>query len=310
MSDLIRLTGLRARGRHGVFAHEREHGQDFLVDIDVPGDLGVPGATDELADTVDYGALAQIAVDVVTGPPKDLIESVAADIAQRCLEHCPTATVTVHKPEAPIPHAFADVSVTVTRTRSAELAAAPAGRLQAILALGANLGEPLDALRRAVASLDRHPRIAVEAASGVWRTAPVGPAGQPDYLNAAVRVAAELTPPELLAACQGIEAASGRVREVRWGARTLDIDLIRCAEQGSDLDDPAAELVLGTPVLDLPHPLAAERAFVLAPWSEIAPDARVRTGAGTAPIASALDSALASVREDGGVFERLDEDLS
>ena len=117
MTDHITLTGLRVRGTHGVFDHEKRDGQDFVVDVTVW--LAVPG-TDELADTVDYGALASRVATIVGGPSRDLIETVATEVAEDLMrwdERLHTTEVTVHKPNAPIPLTFADVAVTVRRSR-------------------------------------------------------------------------------------------------------------------------------------------------------------------------------------------------
>jgi dihydroneopterin aldolase len=118
-TDRITLTGLRARGFHGVFPHEREQGQTFLVDVVLTVDTGPAAASDELADTVDYGAIADAIVAQVEGEPRNLIESLADRIAQSCLEHAGVhrVEVTVHKPDAPITAHFEDVAVTVVRTR-------------------------------------------------------------------------------------------------------------------------------------------------------------------------------------------------
>lgn len=112
--DTISLTGLRARGRHGVYEFEREQGQEFVVDAVLELDLSAAAHSDELSDTVDYGALATRLVEVVTGPPVRLIETLAQRLAQECLadQRVRAATVTVHKPQAPIEHEFADVAVT------------------------------------------------------------------------------------------------------------------------------------------------------------------------------------------------------
>lgn len=115
--DRIALSGLRVRGRHGVLPEERRDGQDFVVDAVLDVDLRPAGASDDLADTVDYGVLAQRLAAVVTGDPVDLLETLAGRLAQVCL-HDPrvrSAQVTVHKPSAPIPLNVADVSVTVVR---------------------------------------------------------------------------------------------------------------------------------------------------------------------------------------------------
>ncbi|MEV0327582.1 dihydroneopterin aldolase [Micromonospora echinospora] len=120
MSDRITLTGLRARGRHGVYDFEREQGQEFVVDTVLELDLGPAARSDAVTDTVHYGELAGRLVAVVTGEPVNLIETLADRLLDVCLAdpRVAAATVTVHKPEAPVPHAFTDVAVTMTRTRS------------------------------------------------------------------------------------------------------------------------------------------------------------------------------------------------
>lgn len=119
MADRIELRGLTVRGQHGVYDHERADGQDFVVDVTVWIDLVDAAASDDLADTCDYAALAQLAVDVVSGPPRKLIEAVGADIADRVMDdqRVHAVEVVVHKPQAPIPHQFADVAVVIRRSR-------------------------------------------------------------------------------------------------------------------------------------------------------------------------------------------------
>jgi 2-amino-4-hydroxy-6-hydroxymethyldihydropteridine diphosphokinase len=133
---------------------------------------------------------------------------------------------------------------------------------QAILSLGSNLGDRERNLREAVADIARLPGVTVDATSGLVETVAIKPSGAdesaPSYLNAVVRVTTSLTARELLTALGAIETNHGRVREVRWGDRTLDIDIVTYGdEQQND------------PQLTLPHPRAAERAFVLVPWLEI-----------------------------------------
>jgi len=119
VTDRIELRGLTVRGNHGVFDHERRDGQDFVVDITVWLDLAAAAASDDLADTVDYGALAQRAADVVAGPPRNLIETVAAEIADGVMadDRLHAVEVVVHKPDAPIPLSFSDVAVVARRSR-------------------------------------------------------------------------------------------------------------------------------------------------------------------------------------------------
>lgn len=119
MTDRIELRGLRVRGSHGVFPHERRDGQDFVVDITVWLDLAPAAASDDLADTLDYGALAQRAAGIVGGEPCDLIEAVAGRVAEDVMTDVRVQAVEVvlHKPQAPIPLEFADVAVVARRSR-------------------------------------------------------------------------------------------------------------------------------------------------------------------------------------------------
>jgi dihydroneopterin aldolase len=116
----IELRGLRVRGYHGVYDFERAEGQDFLVDVELELDLAAAVASDDVADTVHYGQLAERLAAVVAGAPVNLLETLADRLLAVCLEdrRVAAATVTVHKPQAPIPHEFADVAVTLHRSRS------------------------------------------------------------------------------------------------------------------------------------------------------------------------------------------------
>jgi dihydropteroate synthase len=152
-----------------------------------------------------------------------------------------------------------------------------ADRGDAVLAIGSNLGDRLGTLRQAVAEIGQLPDTEVLAVSPVYETVPVGGPAQPDYLNAVLMVRTGLRPRDLLDRLNRIEAARGRVREVRFGPRTLDIDIISYADQTSD-----------DPVLTLPHPRAHERAFVLAPWHDIDAGA-VLPGGSVADLLAGLD---------------------
>ncbi len=119
MADRIELRGLTVRGRHGVFDHERADGQDFVADITVWIDLVDAAASDDLADTYDYGVLASHAAAVIAGPARNLIETVAGEIADDVMKdpRVHAVEVTLHKPQAPIPQTFGDVAVVARRSR-------------------------------------------------------------------------------------------------------------------------------------------------------------------------------------------------
>lgn len=120
--DEIVLTGLTVFGRHGVYAHEREEGQEFVIDLRLQLSLEQAATSDDVADTVHYGELAERVAAVVSGEPVNLIETLAARVADVALDdrRVQGVSVTVHKPHAPIPLTFADVAVTVHRTRAPE----------------------------------------------------------------------------------------------------------------------------------------------------------------------------------------------
>lgn len=136
--------------------------------------------------------------------------------------------------------------------------------MKAVIALGANLGNPDEQMALAIALLRE--ALDLKALSTIIRTAPVGGPAQPDYLNAVCIAESDLPATQLLALLNGIEKSLGRVRDERWGPRTIDLDLI---QYGAILSS-AAELTL-------PHPRAHERRFVLEPWFEIEPDATLLT---------------------------------
>ncbi|MFD4831092.1 2-amino-4-hydroxy-6-hydroxymethyldihydropteridine diphosphokinase [Streptomyces sp. SID4919] len=153
----------------------------------------------------------------------------------------------------------------------------------AVLSLGSNLGNRLETLQGAVDALEDTPGLRVKAVSPVYETEPWGvdPRSQPSYFNAVVLIRTTLPPGSLLERAQAVEEAFERVRDARWGPRTLDVDIVAYADVTSD-----------DPVLTLPHPRAHERAFVLAPWADIDPGAEL-------PGHGAVGDLLAGVTREG-----------
>ncbi|MFE9020627.1 2-amino-4-hydroxy-6-hydroxymethyldihydropteridine diphosphokinase [Streptomyces sp. NPDC007808] len=156
---------------------------------------------------------------------------------------------------------------------------------RAVLSLGSNLGNRLETLQGAVDALADTPGLRIKGVSPVYETEPWGvePGSQPSYFNAVVVLKTTLPPSSLLERAQAVEEAFHRVRDERWGARTLDVDIVSYADLVSD-----------DPQLTLPHPRAHERAFVLAPWHDLDPEARL-------PGRGAVADLLGTVTREGVV---------
>ncbi|MFC3690213.1 2-amino-4-hydroxy-6-hydroxymethyldihydropteridine diphosphokinase [Aquipuribacter hungaricus] len=282
--DQVAVRGIRGRGTHGVLAHEKRDGQEFSVDVVLHVPTLRAGSTDDLADAVDYSVVAQKAHAVLVGPSLDLVEAVAGRIAAEVMAdpRLVAVDVTVHKPQAPVGVPFDDVTVTVRRTRDDVRAdTPPEAPVRAVLALGANLGDPYATLHEAVLDLSVLDGVSVVEASPVVDSAPVGGPEQGRYLNAVVLVDTTLSPRALLHACQDVETAHGRAREVRWGPRTLDVDVVTYGDLRLDAHE-----------LGLPHPMAAGRRFVLLPWSMVDASAVLSEHGFTRPVAELLEDLL------------------
>ena len=349
---IIALKGLGALANHGVYDFERDRSQRFSADIVMW--VETAGAADDIAATVSYADIADEAMAVLTGTAVDLIETLAETIASRVMSHegVVGTEVTVHKPDAPIDHPFADVSVTVRAGQTdamplslsfkgiyeAEDGSVLTGEIEAyghaqapspaeqeqsgalptrrdvqaahaapahdaarpehlrsrrvVLAIGGNLGDVPVTLMHTVEALSYMEGFQIDDVSPIMRTKPVlapGQAPQPDYWNAVVVGSAIATPDELFAQTSRIERELGRERHERWGARTVDIDIIQI--EGLASSDP---------VLTLPHPRAKERAFVLAPWLLCEPDA-VLEGVGH------VSDLLADTPDREGIIDAVDD---
>ncbi|MFF9091029.1 2-amino-4-hydroxy-6-hydroxymethyldihydropteridine diphosphokinase [Streptomyces sp. NPDC014991] len=159
----------------------------------------------------------------------------------------------------------------------------------AVVSIGSNLGNRLETLQGAVDALEDTPGVRVKAVSPVYETEPWGvtPGSQPSYFNAVVVLRTTLPPASLLERAHAVEEAFHRVRDERWGPRTLDVDIVAYADVTSD-----------DPHLTLPHPRAHERAFVLAPWHDVDPQARLAGRGAVADLLSAVTREGVEPRED------------
>ena len=256
--DQIIIGDLRVVATVGALAHERQQPQPLRIDLVVHADLSEAGRTDELGATVDYGSVASRVAELAAATRPTLLERLAEEIAGVVLgfDRVDAVDVTVTKLRPPIPLGL-DSTAVVVRRRSADLELPDRARRRALLALGTNLGDREGYLRLAIDALE-----GVVATSQVFETSPVGgPTDQGAYLNMAVEIETSLDPFALLRRCQRIEALADRQRTVRWGPRTLDVDLLF-----------HGDAVISSPELTLPHPRLAERRFVLAPLEELAPE--------------------------------------
>lgn len=269
LADRIELTGLTATGHHGVYDHEREDGQDFTVDITLHTRTGRAAASDDLDETISYADVADRVVEIITGEPVSLIETLAEQIAAAALGTGALAVdVTVHKPSAPIPHAFSDASVSIRRLDV--LLQPPKPAAEVVVSIGSNLNDPVTQVEVGAGKLakvleyEQMSRTRVTAAE----VAP-GQPSQPNYINAVMIGSTTLSPLALLAELQRIEDEQGRTRETRWGPRTLDLDLVSYKVAGD-------EVTSDNPDLTLPHPRAHLRSFVMEPWAEVDPWGKLR----------------------------------
>ncbi len=250
--DRITVEGIEIYAYHGVFDSEKREGQKFFLSITMETDLHPAATADDLTLSTHYGEVTNLCVETATKQSYDLIETVAEKCAEAVLlsfDRVRRVTVTVSKPNAPIAHPFQDVRVEVTR-----------GWHTVFLSYGSNLGDKRQYIRNGLDALRADAKIRFLKDSGLFETEPYGGVEQDDFLNGACKIETLYTPQELLAVLHGIEAAADRKREVHWGPRTLDLDILF-------YDD----LVLDTEELTIPHPDLCNRAFVLAPMCRIAP---------------------------------------
>lgn len=248
----IKITDLEIFANHGVLKEENVLGQKFILSIEL--DIPTTGR-DKLEDTIDYGAVCAFAEEFLQRKTYDLIETAAAKLAKRLMLKFPKAarvSVELKKPWAPVKMHVGCVS-----------AKAEALWHKAYIAVGSNLGDRRDHANRAKDAIDADKHCKVIKTAPLIETKPVGYTDQNDFLNGCIEIQTLLEPFELLDLLHKIEDADGRTREIHWGPRTIDLDIIF-------FDD----LVLNTPTLTIPHKEMTSRYFVLKPLSDLAPHMR------------------------------------
>ena len=253
--DEIQIRDLEVFANHGVFPEETRLGQKFLLSLTMYTDTRKAGTGDCLEDSIDYGAVSHFMTDYMKQHTWKLIEAAAEYLAEELLLRYPLLkgiTLELKKPWAPVGLPLDTVAVKITRFWH-----------RAYLGLGSNLGDKEAYLNQAVKALDETRGCQVEKVSSYLVTEPYGGVEQDDFLNACLCLKTYLSPEELLRRLHEIEQDAHRERIIRWGPRTLDLDILL-------YDD----LILETEELILPHMDMENREFVLKPLSEIAPNLR------------------------------------
>ncbi|MDE5558172.1 MAG: 2-amino-4-hydroxy-6-hydroxymethyldihydropteridine diphosphokinase [Ruminococcus sp.] len=250
--DEIRIDNLKIFAHHGVFQHENINGQNFFVNAVLYTDTEKSGTLDELECSTDYGSVCEFIRDIMTKNTFKLIETVANNMAIEILKNFPLVKgvdIEIKKPEAPIEMEFESVSVKVHRSWH-----------DVVIALGSNMGDRRNYIETAIRQLENSGYVKDIKVSELIETEPYGYTEQADFLNGALFCHTYLSPDSLLEFLHSIENNFGRTRKIRWGERTLDLDIIFYDNE-----------IIDTPDLTIPHIDMCNRYFVLKPVSEIVP---------------------------------------
>lgn len=250
--DKITVDRLKIFCNHGVYEEEKKNGQNFYVSAVLFLDTYPAGTSDDLSRSVNYAELCHSITKFMQGNRYNLIEAAAENLAAYILAENPAVRaleLTVHKPEAPIGFPFENVSVTIYREWQ-----------KAYVALGSNIGDCRTFLDNAVEKISENPAVRLLKKSSYILTKPYGGVEQDDFLNGCVELETYLSPKHLLEFLHTVENEAGRTREVHWGPRTLDLDIILYGDK-----------IINSGFLTVPHCDMQNRMFVLEPLCEIAP---------------------------------------
>lgn len=251
--DKIYINNLEFIGFHGVFSEEKKLGQKFLVSLELTVDTREAGKTGDLTKSVHYGLVAQDVEKLFLEKSIDLIETCAENIAEMVLkkyELVKEVKVIVKKPWAPLQMHFENVAVEITRKWH-----------RVYLSLGSNIGNKRKNILEAIRKIGELENTEVVKSSTILETEPFGYLEQDNFLNTCLEVKTLMTAQEFLKEILQIELDMGRVREIKWGPRIIDIDILFYDKEIIEEDN-----------LAVPHPWICEREFVLDPLSEIAPN--------------------------------------
>ena len=250
--DEIRIKQLEVFAHHGVFPEENRLGQKFVINAALRTSLRRAGLTDDLTQSMDYGAVCAEIQAFLTQNTFQLLETAAEKLCAHLLQTLPlldSIVLEIEKPWAPIGLPLKTASVCIER-----------GWHTAYIALGSNIGDSKGYLDGAVQALSNDETMRMGRVSDYIVTKPYGGVEQDDFLNAVLCLKTLLPPHELLERLHEIEQAAHRTREIHWGPRTIDLDIIFYDDE-----------TFSDEVLTIPHPEIAKRDFVLRPMAQIAP---------------------------------------
>ena len=250
--DTIYIKDLEVFANHGVYPEENKLGQKFVISADLSVDVRMAGLTDELEYSVNYGEVSHTIQDFLQKHTFKLIEAAAEGLAAELFCRYPlirALRLEIQKPWAPVGLPLRTVSVEIRRSRHT-----------VYIALGSNMGEREIYLQNALDALQNHSCIRLNKVSPIYETEPYSGVEQQSFLNCCAAVDTIIEPNELLDFLNAVEAVNNRTREIHWGPRTLDIDILL-------YDD----LIMHTERLCIPHIDMHNRMFVLKPLSDIAP---------------------------------------
>ena len=250
--DKIYLKDIEIFANHGVFQEEKTLGQKFILSLELSLDIKEAATNCDLTKSVHYGELCHKVIEVFQEESLDLIESVVNKVANFILDNyvmVKAVKVLLKKPWAPIGRNLDYAAVEITRERHT-----------AYIAFGSNMGNKEENFKNAMKKIEEVNGIKISKVSSFIVTEPWGNQNQEEFLNGAIEVKTYLTPRELMRELLRIENELGRVREIKWGPRIIDLDIVL-------YDD----IVSNDEFVILPHPLMHLREFVLKPLNEIAP---------------------------------------
>ncbi len=250
--DYIQIEQLEVFAYHGCNEEEKINGQIFYVDAKLYTDVKTPGMSDDLEQTINYAKACKFINRFMTENRFDLIEAVAEQTSRALLLEFPklkAVELTINKPNAPIKLPFGNVAVSVYRQWN-----------KVYLSIGSNMGEKEAYLNAGIEALYDDLQCRVTEVSNFIETKPYGPVEQDNFLNGCIGIETLYSPQELLEKLHEIEAEAGRTREIHWGPRTLDMDIILFNEEVIEQTD-----------LRIPHIEMNKRLFVLEPLNQIAP---------------------------------------